>query len=515
MHQNYYFLRQVSKALEPRISGSVISECFSQSKDELIIRFERGTESFFIRANLSPSFTCLSFTPSFGRARKNSVDLFPEIVGRLVIGVRQFENERSFAILLSDSFTLLFKMHGNRSNVVIFEGDDASGLFRNNLVSDKNIRLAELDRVIDWSREAFLNNIEKPQSLYFTFGKVVWYYLGEHGFNELSPDEQWKKIQDVLRLLETPRYYVTFIRERPTLSLLDAGEVKAVIDEPLRASTEFFRLYTQDYALAREKNRLAGILRGRLESADSYCRKNNQRLDEVLQDNHYREWADLLMANLHNISPGTESAVIENFYDNQRPVEIPLKKDSTPQKTAEVYYRKAKNQHIEIERLEQSIKAKEEEAERLRQFLIKVETAEDFKSLKVLEAEIAPPEERSQEPLPYHEFEFRGFRIWVGRNATANDVLTLRHGYKDDLWLHAKDVSGSHVLIKHQAGKNFPKDVIEYAASLAAYNSRRRTESLCPVIVTPRKFVRKRKGDPPGAVVVDKEDVILVEPKKS
>jgi predicted ribosome quality control (RQC) complex YloA/Tae2 family protein len=70
------------------------------------------------------------------------------------------------------------------------------------------------------------------------------------------------------------------------------------------------------------------------------------------------------------------------------------------------------------------------------------------------------------------------------------------------------------VLIKHQAGKTFPKDVIEHAASIAAFFSKRKTESLCAVIVTPKKFVRKRKGDPAGAVIVDREEVILVEPRE-
>jgi predicted ribosome quality control (RQC) complex YloA/Tae2 family protein len=108
--------------------------------------------------------------------------------------------------------------------------------------------------------------------------------------------------------------------------------------------------------------------------------------------------------------------------------------------------------------------------------------------------------------------EFKGIRIWIGKNAQSNDTLTLKYGYKEDLWLHAKDVAGSHVLIKHQAGKPFPKDVVEHAAQLAAYYSKRKNESLCPVAITPRKFVRKRKGDKPGAVVVDREEVVMVEP---
>jgi predicted ribosome quality control (RQC) complex YloA/Tae2 family protein len=68
------------------------------------------------------------------------------------------------------------------------------------------------------------------------------------------------------------------------------------------------------------------------------------------------------------------------------------------------------------------------------------------------------------------------------------------------------------VVIKYQAGKKFPVMVIERAAQLAAFYSKRKTDSLCPVIVTPKKFVRKPKGYPQGAVMVDKEEVVMVEP---
>ena len=69
------------------------------------------------------------------------------------------------------------------------------------------------------------------------------------------------------------------------------------------------------------------------------------------------------------------------------------------------------------------------------------------------------------------------------------------------------------MIIKYQAGKGFPKTVIERAAELAAWNSKRRTDSLCPVIMTPKKFVRKPKGLAEGQVVVDKEEVVMVVPK--
>ena len=90
----------------------------------------------------------------------------------------------------------------------------------------------------------------------------------------------------------------------------------------------------------------------------------------------------------------------------------------------------------------------------------------------------------------------------------------LQRTFKDDLWLHAKDVSGSHVIIKYKSEAKPSSEIKEKAAQLAAYFSKRKSDSLCPVVITPRKFVRKRKGDPPGAVVVEKEEVLLVVPEK-
>jgi predicted ribosome quality control (RQC) complex YloA/Tae2 family protein len=105
------------------------------------------------------------------------------------------------------------------------------------------------------------------------------------------------------------------------------------------------------------------------------------------------------------------------------------------------------------------------------------------------------------------------FRVLIGKNAKNNDLLTQKYAYKDDLWLHARDVTGSHVILKYQAGKPFPRPVIERAAELAAWHSKRRTDSLCPVTVTPKKFVRKPKGMAPGQVIIEKEDVVLVVPR--
>ena len=70
------------------------------------------------------------------------------------------------------------------------------------------------------------------------------------------------------------------------------------------------------------------------------------------------------------------------------------------------------------------------------------------------------------------------------------------------------------MIIRYKPGQNYPEYVIEEAASLAAYYSKRKTETLCPVIFTPRKFVRKAKGLAPGQVIVDREEIVMIAPKE-
>ncbi len=105
-----------------------------------------------------------------------------------------------------------------------------------------------------------------------------------------------------------------------------------------------------------------------------------------------------------------------------------------------------------------------------------------------------------------------GFVMWVGRNSRQNDAVTFGKGGGDDLWLHARDVPGSHVVIKYD-GRDIPEDVIEQAASIAAYYSKLRTEKAVIVDVTQCKYVKKIKGASPGMVTYRNEETRTVIPQ--
>lgn len=512
MHNSYYFIRQISTRLNSILPGCPLVDCFTQEKNELIFRFLLPeNELFTLRATTDPTFSCLSFPIGFKRATNNTVDLFHEIRDTIVDRVHQFENERSFLMAFTSGFSILFKLFGNQSNVLLFKGPTVISQFRNNIVKDRNLSPDHHDKHIDWSLEAFSQHAEAARKHYFILGKEVWSYLEQKGYENADHITKWKLILSVREELENPEaYYLIERKGIPALSLLKTDQIINTFADPLEAANAFFIAYRKTGALLQLKKSLTDPLKAELNSAEKFIRENRERLTILRKNDHFKKWADLIMINLGNIDTTTDTVDLIDPAGNGERIQVPLKKGLSPQKNAEVYYRKSKNRNIEISKLEELIREKEEKTQSVSMLLQQIDETTDLQTLKTFMRENAP--RKKEAPMPYHEHVFQNFRIWVGKNAAANDLLTFRHAHKNDVWLHARDVPGSHVVIKHQSGRTVPRPVIERAAALAAYHSKRKSETLCPVIVTSRKYVRKRKGDPPGTVLVDREEVILVTP---
>ena len=516
MHLNYYFLRQWVAALQPRWEGWSLGECFTQTKGELIMGFYRPGESWYLKALMQGDFASLAVMEEFHRAKRNSTDLFTHLIDREITRVQMMDNERAFALHFGEEEVLLFKMHGNRSNAVCLRQGEVTHLFKSKLKQDLDLSLEGLNLTLDLSQAAWEAAEGHLPSFWPTLGKEPQAYLQGEGFAQKDMAEQWEMLQALeQRLLGPKAYYQCEWKDKPVLSLLPIGEVQAEGNDPVAAGNDFFFRYTRTYTLKRERQEAVGRVRSRLRRSYNYLDKTRKKLDELEGGASYHQLGDLLMANLHNILPKVTEVTLDNFY-TQEPITIKLKKDLSPQKNAEAYYRKAKNQRLELNQLRKSMAQKEEEIFTYEEHLEAMEALTHVKELRqyLKQHKLTQDHDTGQDTGPYRRYTFMGYDIWVGKSAKHNDMLTQRYATKEDLWLHAKDVAGSHVVIKHKAGQNYPDLVIERAAELAAYYSKRKTDSLCPVIYTPKKYVRKPKGSPAGAVVVDREQVIMVEPAR-
>ncbi|MCC3152063.1 NFACT RNA binding domain-containing protein [Hymenobacter sp. BT770] len=510
MHTNYYFLRQLAPALTERLQGYRVAACFSQEKDELVVGLTNGAAEFWLKAQLGANFPALALPETFQRARANSVDLFPELLGQQVETVVPWPQDRVVQVNFRSGARLVFKLYGPRPNAIFRPRPEAPAqLFQQRLLADADLRPQPNAAP------------PVPGKLPPPLADLPARYLREHGYDPAPPETKTRLVNQVLAQLEKPaHYYLIQLDGRTRLSLLPLGEIIEPLpgDDPIRALRRFVPMALGRRALEMETKQLRQLLERRAEEASTAAAHARQRLHALAHEAGYRHTADLIMANLHDIPAGATQVEVVDFYTNQ-PRLIKLKRTEKPQLTAENLYRKGKNQQIEERQLTERITRREAEALTALERLEELETQPNLAELRGLRAwrkqhglDPTPAAAKAATELPFKVFEDRGFTILVGRNAVNNDLLTQKYAHKDDLWLHAKDVTGSHVVIRHRAGQPVPEPVVEHAAQLAGWYSRRQHDTLCPVTVTPKKFVRKPKGALPGQVVVERERVVLVKP---
>ena len=510
MHTNYYFLRQLAPALTERLRGYRIAVCFSQEKDELVVGLTNGTSEFWLKAQLGATFPALALPETFQRARTNSVDLFPDMLGQQVETVAAWPQDRVLQVNFRSGARLVFKLYGPRPNVIFRPAPEAAAqLFQQKLLADGELRPQAVPA------PPVAGKLPPP------LADLPARYLRENGYDAASPETNTRLVNQVLAQLEKPaHYYLIQLDGRTRLSVLPLGEILETLpgEDPIGALRRFVPMALGRRALEMETKQLRQMLERRATEASMAAAHARQRLHALAHEAGYRHTADLIMANLHDIPAGATQIEVLDFYTNQ-PKLIKLKRTEKPQLTAENLYRKGKNQQIEERQLSERIARRETEALTALERLEEMDTVPALTELRGLRTwrkqhglDPTPAAAKSATELPFKVFEDRGFTILVGRNAANNDLLTQKYAHKDDLWLHAKDVTGSHVVIRHKAGQPVPEPVVEHAAQLAGWYSRRQHDSLCPVTVTPKKFVRKPKGSLPGQVVVERERVVLVKP---
>ncbi len=230
---------------------------------------------------------------------------------------------------------------------------------------------------------------------------------------------------------------------------------------------------------------------------------------------------DLIMSNLYRIQKGDKVAAVENFYDEGCPtVEIKLDTRLTPSQNAQKYYNEYRKLDTKEKKLTELIQAGEEEIRYIDSVFDSLSRATTESELSEIRIELwqsgymRQPKFKQKQPKALPPIEYLssdGYTILVGRNNVQNDKLTTKLADKSDIWLHTKDLTGSHVIIRC-GGVEPPMDTIEEAALIAAYNSSARNSSLVPVDYVPIRYVKKPGGSKPGMVIFTNNKTLYVTP---
>jgi predicted ribosome quality control (RQC) complex YloA/Tae2 family protein len=556
MTSNHYTLRLLAESLDASLKGCKIDEVFCQSKNELLIAFSDQEERRTLTISCDPSMNYAFLRGQTNRAKKNSVDVFKTIWGRLVRDVSIHPSDRELIVACSGDVRLLIRMYGSKANVLLVDDRD---VVQDAFLNPKEYRGATVSESMDdrvppvWTMGEFHAQIRAIgtillsaaiKKLFPLFNNTLVRELCHRSHLDERQLAAELKDQDIVRLFaaseqlmkelrETPRPRIYFQKDAPTtFSLAPLSHLPASDNEEFDSIHDALKVFVggsrKQKTLLQEKESLLHFLRQGAERSERTLQKMEEETEALKRAMQYELFGKLLMSNLTRLTKGMREVELENiFRDDRSRVIIRLDQKLTPAQNAEHYFDKSKKARAGAE---EKIGFQEEVRERwelLRELLDRVtdlQTHEQFAEftethrdqLKRLGYKGLIGEERERkEEAPFRTFIVTGgFQVWVGKNSENNDLLTMKYARPSDLWFHARGSSGSHVVLRIGTGKGEPsRKALEETAGIAAFYSKMKTAKHVPVAMTEKKFVRKPRGAPAGTVVIEREKLLFVNPQ--
>lgn len=266
------------------------------------------------------------------------------------------------------------------------------------------------------------------------------------------------------------------------------------------------------------------VLQNNIERCEKKLALYADALNSGEQTEKCRLYGELLTANLHSLKSGTDTAAVDNYYaDPVERIAIPLDRQLTPGENAQRYYKKYQKlkaaRDMAIVQREQTLSELnylEGQLDNLTKCTAENELSELIEELKeqgyIKRDKGGKKKMKLAASKPMHFVSSTGADIYVGKNNRQNDELTLRFASPNDIWMHAKNIPGSHVIVKGASEQDTA--TMTEAALLAAYYSRARGSENVAVDYTPRKYVKKPAGAKPGMVIYTTNKTAYVTPSE-
>lgn len=255
-----------------------------------------------------------------------------------------------------------------------------------------------------------------------------------------------------------------------------------------------------------------------------YNKLNKQEKELIESENAeiYKVKGELITSYIYMIEKGMESVEVANFYDPEyKNITISLNTNFTPSENAQKYFKKYNKMKTAKKEITSQIEITKEEIDYLENIMLSIENCENLAELMDIREELSKvgylraknnsKKETKLTTKPHEFISSNGFKILVGKNNKQNDHLTLKVASNDDIWMHTKNIPGSHVIIKTE-GKEVPDETIFEGAMLAAFFSKSKLSSQVPVDYTKKKNVKKPNGSKPGMVIYETNSTIYVTP---
>ncbi|MDO4518577.1 MAG: NFACT family protein, partial [Bacillota bacterium] len=295
----------------------------------------------------------------------------------------------------------------------------------------------------------------------------------------------------------------------------------------LSEATAYYFINRESSNTIRQKSKdLLRVTKSQLDKLRLKVQRLNEDLYRAENSDKYRLYGELLTANLHTVKPGDRQVIVTSYYDNSQ-VKIPLDPKYSPARNAQNYYKKYGKAKTAIKEKKLQLTEAASEIEYLESVESFIERANSIEELGLLREELVESgylrnrkqskasrrgnSNKRSKPKPHSYTLSSGMSVLVGRNNSENDWLTFKKASSSDIWLHTKDIHGSHAILLTE-GRTPTEDDLFEAASIAAFHSKGNTSENVPVDYTKVRYVKKPTGSKPGFVIFTHNRTLYVRP---
>lgn len=341
--------------------------------------------------------------------------------------------------------------------------------------------------------------------------------LNHHAYQNVLADffKQFEKPTPTLYTIDGKDYFSTYQPSRTIDKVIQFDTLSLLLDR-------FYFHKAQKDRVLQQGSQLIHFLNNEIKKARHKQQKLQQTLTAAESADQYKIKGEILTTYLNQVKRGATEITLPNYYNDMQPLKIQLSNQLSPSQNAQKYFNKYQKLKNSIQYATTQYHKSEIELNYLEGIVAQIEIAAP-KDLMDIQAELmAGGYLKAKKRLKQHKkykvsqpevyYAPDGTKIQVGKNNYQNDQLTLKKAKKTDIWLHAKNIPGSHVVIDSASPS---PETLNYAANLAAYHSKARLSASVPVDYVPIKKIKKPNGAKPGFVIYEGQKTLYMTPDEN
>ncbi len=511
------------------------------TRRDLIIQLHQGGETRKLYININPSVYHICFLSSETIEKRNIIVpqqppmfcmlLRKYMVGSRIVRVNVPEDERIFEIYF-ETFSeigeiiplcLAVELMGKHSNVILYNYDTNIILGCMHNIGAEKSREREMAGGLNYvyppknKREDYLNTPEvfvdarlqiDKENLAESFSSY-FKYVSKAMMNEIIKSGEIKnnlavvsKMQDINPSIAkdySDFSVFSFVKEER----LFKSNINSMLDD-------YFSFYVDKSNIVSLKQSLIAIVNKELKKNLSTYEKQKTQLERFEKALVQKKKADILMANLYQLKIGLSKVMLDDYETGEK-IQIDLDSDLSPVENANRYYKLYSKAKTANEIATEMMIKTEEKIEYYENLAFQIDSASTYKDLLEIEEEIAPKINKKKPILPIvEEIEINGFRVFIGKNNKQNDYIYSKISSPEDIWFHAQNSPGAHILVKIDDKKELDDDTLLKVAQIAKKYSKQSSSLKAPVIYTKRKFLKRPPNTHAGYVTYKNEQEVVV-----